>query len=321
MILDTNMSKHPTRRMLVGSILLGSASAIVQPRQTLAASAPLPGVTDIDRDLTYPEGMLLHRDHLYVVDILRGQMIVYNAPGFARDHVASIPSCGPTSIAPFLADRLLVTCYMSGGLQLLSENGDLKDRIETTSDNRPILWPNDSCPDGAGGAFVTSSGLFDLKAPSVGAVVHVTAKSEARVIVQGLHYANGIAYDPKTRELFVTEHFENRVHVYRLDELFFVRDGRIFFDLHGLPKPNVPAYDRMGPDNLRLRSNGDLIIPQYGGGRFIIVSRAGELKHLVDVPCQFITDTEDYQGDVLFIGGYDVNSKDPKGVLGRVHLA
>jgi sugar lactone lactonase YvrE len=149
--------------------------------------------------------------------------------------------------------------------------------------------------------------------------MHVLPNGLAIIIVERLHYANGITYDAKTRELFVTEHFENRVLRFVLDEKFNIVEGRTFFDLRQLPAPDVAPFPRMGPDNLHFRANGDLIVPHYGGGRFIIVSRSGKLNEIVNVPCQFITDAVEFHGDILFIGAYDLNVREPKGLLGRVH--
>jgi sugar lactone lactonase YvrE len=310
-----------SRRTALRSVpLLAFGTALATRSEPAGAQAPAPNITTIDAGLSYPEGILIHNGEIYVADIIRDQLIVYSADQFRRERVIQLSSCGPTSIAPFLTDRVLVTCHMTGHLKVLSLLGDFKGNIMSTIDNRPIPWPNDCTSDGAGGVFLTSSGVFDAKAPATGAVMHVSASSQAKVMVERLHYANGITYDPRTRELFVTEHFENRIFVFVLDELFGIKERRVFFDLRGLPEPNVPPFPLMGPDNLHFRANGDLIVPNYGAGRFLIVSRSGQLKQIVNVPCQFITDAEELNGDIFFTGAFDVNTRDFKGVLGRAHF-
>jgi sugar lactone lactonase YvrE len=284
------------------------------------AQAPAPNVSAIDLDLSYAEGLLIHDQELYVADIAKEQVIVYDTDQFHRKRVITLSSCGPTSISPFLTDEILVTCHMTGRLAVMSKAGDTKENIVRTINDRPIPWPNDSTSDGDGGIFVTSSGLFDRNAPATGAVMHVSSASQAKVMVERLHYANGITYDPATRELFVTEHFENRIFLFVLDEVFAIRERRVFFNLTGLPAPNVPPFDQMGPDNLHFRANGDLIVPHYGGGRFLIVSRTGQLKQIVDVPCQFITDAAELNGDILFTGAFDLNSRELRGIVGRVRM-
>src|SRR4051812_20774610 len=108
------MPRAITRRALVGCL----------PSVAFAASAP---VSTIDTDLSYPEGLLVHDGKLYVADILREQIIVYN--GSRRERVIALNSCGPTSISPFLTDQILVTCHMAGRLTVLTKDGDVKGNI------------------------------------------------------------------------------------------------------------------------------------------------------------------------------------------------
>jgi sugar lactone lactonase YvrE len=315
------MSNRLTRRTAMGALpLLALGTASIARSGRSAAQVSAPDITTIDTDLSYAEGLLINDGAVYVADIIREQIIVYDTAQLHRQSVIQLKSCGPTSIAPFQTDKVLVTCHMAAYLQVLSPSGDFKGDIMRTINDRPIPWPNDSTSDGDGGAFITSSGVFDTNAPATGAVMHVSPAAQVKVMVEKLHYANGITYDPKTRELFVTEHLENRIFVFVLDELFGIRERRVFFDLKGLPEPNVPPFPLMGPDNLHFRANGDLIVPNYGAGRFLIVSRSGQLKQIVNVPCQFITDAAELDGDILFTGAFDVRTRDLKGVLGRVHM-
>jgi sugar lactone lactonase YvrE len=294
-----------------------AALTFAAPAAALADTA----ISAIDLDLAYPEGLLIVGHDAYVADISRQQIIVYDTATFKRRRVIQLNACGATSIAPFATDQLLVTCHMEGALAVMTRDGDRKTTVTRTINDRPIPWPNDSTSDGMGGAFVTSSGLFDPAAPATGAVLHVTAAGQAKIMAERFHYANGITYDPASRELFVTEHFAGKVWRFLLDEVFAIRERRVFFDLANLPPPNVPAFWGMGPDNLHLRADGDLIVPHYGGGRFLIVSREGKLKDIVDVPCQFITDAEELDSDILFTGAFSLDSQQPRGVLGRARMS
>jgi sugar lactone lactonase YvrE len=309
------MSRFINRRTALGSL----AAALIAKHKRAAAQTPK--ISTIDSDFSYPEGLLLDNGRLYVADILREQIVVYDSARLQREHVISLTNCGPTAIAPYSNDQILVDCHMAAHLAVLSKSGELKENIVSTINNRPIPWPNDSTSDGDGGVFITSAGIFDRNAPATGAVMHVSRTSQVKVMAERFHYANGITYDPSTRELFVTEHFANKVWLFVLDEVFEIRQRRVFFDLTGLPAPNVPPFIGLGPDNLHFRANGDLIVPNYGGGRFLIVSRTGQLKQIVDVPTQFITDAVELDGDILFIGSFDLTSREPKGILGRVQMS
>jgi sugar lactone lactonase YvrE len=311
------MSRAINRRTALGSL---AATLIARPELS-AAQGATPKITTIDSDFSYPEGVLLDNGKLYVADILREQIVVFDSARLQRENVISLTSCGPTAIAPFVSDQIVVDCHMTAHLAILTKSGELKQNIVSTINNRPIPWPNDSTSDGDGGVFITSSGVFDPNAPATGAVMHVSRTSQVTVMAERFHYANGITYDPVKRELFVTEHFANKVWLFVLDEVFSIRERRVFFDLSPLPAPNVPPFFGIGPDNLHFRANGDLIVPNYGGGRFLIVSRTGELKQIVDVPTQFITDAVELDGDILFIGSFELSSPHPKGILGRVHMA
>ena len=285
---------------------------------TLPARATA-NITIIDQDLAYPEGPLLIGDELFVADMLANRLVVYDANRLVRKRTIILNSCGPTSIAQYGNNQLLVLCHTSGGLALLNNREELVASILQTSDGTSIRYPNDSVSDGRGGVFLSNAGIFSLQAPATGSVVHVSAHG-ANIIVKGLRYSNGIAFQTQPRRIFVSEHLANRILEFDLDPNLRVTSRRVFFNLSSLPQPNVPRYDQMGPDGLELLGNGDLLAAQYGAGRFIRISARGDLKEITQVPCQFITNITRHRDDVFFVGAYDLSVLQVRGILGKVPI-
>jgi gluconolactonase len=170
--------------------------------------------------------------------------------------------------------------------------------------------PNASTSDGQGGVYFSDSGIFNARAPSTGRVYHLTAMGVMTEVVSGLKYANGVAFDPQTRTLYVSEHLARRILALTLDGRQRVTATRVFADFAEHDATRSFSYSEAGPDGLILRS-GLLVAAEYGEGRVHVFGRDGKHLNTLKVSMPFV-DTVAFDGaGNLFAGGAFQNTRPP----------
>lgn len=250
----------------------------------LAASAsaePRP----VKTGLQYPEGLLLHGGVLYFTE-MDANRIMASTDGETFREVWREDGCGPTSIAALAPGRFLINCHMSSGLRIWDVDANTTMRAPEPG-AAPIMRPNDSTGDGAGGAFVSDSGEFAADAPRAGAVIHFDG-ARYRTIARGLHYANGVAYDVAARVLYVSEHFGRRV--WKIADPMGSAKREVFWDY--AKKPCAAAGRErwlFGPDGLELRPGGGLFVSIYGGEAVYELSAGGDCLSVRTLPAILVT--------------------------------
>src|SRR5205085_4376529 len=71
---------------------------------------------------------------------------------------------------------------------------------------------NDFASDGHGGVYLSASGVYDIKAPITGAVLHMSADGKTLTeVADTIHYSNGLTLDKGQRHLLVAEMLAGRV--------------------------------------------------------------------------------------------------------------
>ncbi|MBT9293150.1 SMP-30/gluconolactonase/LRE family protein [Prosthecodimorpha staleyi] len=287
-----------------------------------AVDGPVGKPEILDRNYQYPEGAYIHRGILFMTDMSAGQIKLYDAKTAAPKTVWSIQNCGPTGIVAMADDQYLINCHLAGAVVFLDRNGQVRKVVAEDGAGTRIRWPNDLTTDGDGGAFVTDSGLFDASAPATGSIVHVWRDGRAERLKGGIRYANGIYFDTATRDLFVSEHIGRRILAYKVTADFTLADDRVLISL-GIPKPSgFPFYDKTGPDGIDVDENDNLLVPEYGAGRIMRISRKGEYLGAIPVPMQFVTTVirSDDRQEVYFGGPSDIHSAQGAGAMGRIRL-
>jgi gluconolactonase len=149
---------------------------IPQALGSLVAAAALLGAARADTVLlseaAYPEGPLWRDGKLLYVE--------YAGPGIkmwdGRRAVAywSGEHCGASGLIAYRGDRILVACYDANTVVELDRTGKQIRAFDKDSAGRPFVGPNDFTADGVGGIYVTASGVYDLKAPISGTVLHLS---------------------------------------------------------------------------------------------------------------------------------------------------
>ena len=235
----------------------------------------------------YPEGPTVVGDALYWAEMESNRVRRW------RDGRVSTVwrerGCGPTAVETAGDDEgFWVLCHRGDAVVRLNDRFREEFRVTEVVNDGLLTLPNDGTPDGEGGVFVSSSGVFSLEAPATGRVIHIKPDGQAETVFSGLRYANGVAYDAEAEALYVSEHLVRRVWRVERDGPAEWNEPEVFARL-GPPSLEEPVYELSGPDGLLPLSDGGLIVAEYGAGRLHQFDAAGERVASAPAPAQFVT--------------------------------
>jgi sugar lactone lactonase YvrE len=278
------------------------AIAVLPPPRAEAAGATADPVREISA--SYPEGPLWDGGRLLYTEMGRDRVMTW------KDTVPTVfwqeQKCGPTAIARFGRSGFLVLCHQGKKLVEVSATGETLRAFASASDGTPLQDPNDATSDGNGGAFFTDPGTFQKGAAATGRVYHISSEGKVSKLVDGLRYANGIAYDPESRRLLVSEHLGQRVLEYPVNDDLSLGAPKTFLDV---ARHVTSAYPETGPDGIEFDADGNVYVAVYGAGMLLIVSPDGSVReHVVDTP--FVTNVA-IAGDTAAVVGAYINDMPP----------
>lgn len=261
----------------------------------------------------YPEGLLWHSGQLFFTEMGADRVTVIRSDGpreFWRD-----TGCGPTSIAPYGSSAFLVNCHLGKHVVEISSGGRIGRRFLTTPNGEVFQAPNASASDGQGGVFFSDSGIFSVSAPATGRIYHLAANGKMTEVINGLKYANGVAFDSISRTLYISEHLARRIIALRLDTSHRVTASSFFADFSQHSATRSFSYALAGPDGIALRPDY-LAVAEYGEGRVHLFDRTGNHLNTLKVAMPFVdTVAWDEEGN-LYAGGAFSNIQPP--YAGRV---
>lgn len=263
------------------AVTLGLLAAIT----ACAARAGEPVV--INAETSYPEGPAVVAGTLYYAEM--GNDRVMRFDGASNQVFWKREGCAPTSVSPSGDGGLYVLCHRQGAVVRVSPAGETTAVIDHDEHGEAFVNPNASVSDGKGGLWFSASGLFSPTAPAEGAVLHLRADGKLRRLVEGIHYANGVALSRDGRTVFVSEHLERRVLAYAVDDAGALGGGRVAVRLDDLPGAIRDGGWWVGPDGLAIDGRGNLWIAEYGGGRVMAVSTGGKLLATIPVKEAYTT--------------------------------
>lgn len=280
------------RRLFPGLALLALplvGGAIPVGEQALAAPARRFAPAEVlNPDARYPEGPQLLADGSLLSAEMPKDRVVRSTDG-GTVTVWSEAGCGPTSVKHLPQGGFWVLCHLGHHVVRLSDDLATIATIDTADDGSRITWPNDASVDEAGNLFLSSSGLFSLNAPASGRLIRINAADDrALVLAGGIRYANGVLVQPGRKRVLVSEHLAGRVLSFPLEGGGRVGPPSVFFDFAALPTVARP-YALNGPDGIAAFADGELLVANYGNGRLIHLSAAGEFLGVVPVALRFVT--------------------------------
>ncbi|MEM7061079.1 MAG: SMP-30/gluconolactonase/LRE family protein [Pseudomonadota bacterium] len=234
---------------------------------------------------SYPEGPVWIGETLYWAEMYDNRVMAWS--GGEPEPFFQQAECGPTAIARYREDELIVLCHLGAALAHLDRDGKLIHMIRATPDGGRLTNPNDATSDGDGGVWFTDPGVFSSTAPATGEVFHLAPDGELTRHADSLHYGNGVHTDLANRQLLVSEHLARRVLAYPL-EPEGLGQPKVIIDLDDLGLDRV-RYAEAGPDGLEIGPDGTLWVAEYGAGR-LLGWRAGKgLVAALQVDAQFVT--------------------------------
>ena len=260
----------------------------------------------IDPDARYPEGPLWRAGKLLYVEYAQSNIKTWDGKRVVvywhKD------GCGANALIAF-SDHLLVACYDDNSLVELDAAGREVRLIRADSRGKPFIGPNDFAADGHGGIYFSASGVYDIKAPITGAVLHITP--DGRTITEAantIHYSNGLTVAKDGQHLLVAEMLAGRILSFPIQPDGGLGPRTVWARLEDLatPTPNEDAYN--GPDGVKLGPDGCYYIAQNGSARVLVVDEDKKLVRMIEVATPYVTNIAfgpDGADTVFVTGAFD----------------
>lgn len=276
--------------------LLSLATGLV-----LAAS-----LTPVDTKAHYPEGPIWRDGALLYVEYSTGNIKRWDG---ARATVYwHQDACGASGLIDFHG-QLLVACYDDNSVVELDAAGKKVREIRTDNRGKSFAGPNDFAADGHGGIFFSASGVYDLKAPINGSVLHLAADGRTVTeVANTIHYPNGLTLSRDGRSLLVAEMLAGRILSFSLASDGTLGARTVWARLRDIAPPKAAEDAYNGPDGFKLGPDGLYYIAQNGSGRVLVVGEDKKLVRSIEVPTPFVTNMAfgaAGSGTVFITGAFD----------------
>ncbi len=284
------------RMTLLAPVLLGAAARCASPARAEEWPA------------SYPEGPVWIDGTLYWAEMGADRVMAWPGEGAPQVFFAG-RGCGPTALARYRQDEILVLCHLAGALVRVDAEGRALGTIRGDGDGHRLRDPNDAVADGRGGVWFTDPGTFSVQATATGALYHLSAKGRLTRHVTGLAYGNGVWVDTGHGRLLVSEHLARRVLAYPLDGDDLGKP-EVLFSLDDLGLPRVD-YPEAGPDGLEIAPDGTIWVAEYGAGRLLLWRPGDGFVGSVAVPAPYVTNIAFGPDGLAAVTGSFVNDRPP----------
>lgn len=196
------------------------------------------------------------------------------------------PGCGHNGLALTKQKTFLIACDEEKGAIIETDmSGKQLRRWDTDGSGQKLTGGiNDIVVTADGGAYATLSGLFvDPPGLVMGKVLYRAPGSQKWVpVADDLNYANGVAVSPDQKTLYVNETVGNCMLKFTINP-----DGtlsrRTNFALLNLLTPNKVDSWWLGPDSMKVDSDGNIYVAQWCGGKVLKLSPEGKLLHVFEI--------------------------------------
>ncbi len=302
------MCKAPRARFWDRTTLIRglSIASLIIP-SLLPISIGFAGSVTVVTKAAYPEGPLWRNGKLLYVEYAGPGVRIWDGKEAAlfwgKEH------CGANGLIAYGSNDLLVACYDSNEIVELDESAHVVRTFSVDSDGKPFIGPNDFAADGHGGVYFSASGVYDLKAPITGRVLHLSADGRRITeVANTIHYSNGLTLSKDGRSLLVAEMLAGRILEFPINADGSLGPRTVWARLRDLAPetPNEDGYN--GPDGLKSGSDGNYYIAQNGSGRVLIVSPDRKLVGTIQVPTPYVTNMafgQDGVKTVYITGAFD----------------
>lgn len=274
--------------MLTGGLLTGGLVA-GQGGGTSPAYAASEQI--IESEAGYPEGPVYINGQLYYAEMTRNRVMIVEKAGAKPRPFFYQRGCGPTALAEFGKDKILILCHLGDRLVMTDRNGKVTRTIKRDSTGTPVFHPNDCVKDEKGGIYITAPGHFHMSYQPMGQIFYLNKAGEVKRIKNKLTYPNGIAI--YKGELYVSEHLARRVIKFKIKKPGNLGQAKTFTKL---PKPTRPKHDRpdippnlFGPDGIEISKTGKIHIAYYGNAQILTYETTGNLNSTTKTKARYVT--------------------------------
>jgi|SRR5271163_4308531 len=250
-------------------------------------SAARADIVVIDAMPAYPEGPLWMDGKLLYVE--------YAGPGIKMwdGGRAGIywrgEHCGASGLIAFRRNHLLVACYDANTLVELDETGTAIRTIDKDIAGKPFIGPNDFTADGGGGVYVSASGVYDVKAPISGTILHLSVDGTLVEVANLIHYPNGLTLSRDRSNLLVAEMLAGRILSFKVNAGGTLGERSVWARMQDLAPPTAHEDAYNGPDGVKLGPDGNYYIAHNGSGRVLVVNADKKLLRIIKVPTPYVT--------------------------------
>jgi len=290
--------------MLCACLLVMPTSLEAKSRDVIAANA------------AYPEGPVFIKDTLYYTEMTRDRVMRVKQ-GTHNQEPSSFffeKNCGPTALASFGTDKIVILCHLSDALKIVSKAGKLISTIKWATRSKgkganiPIFHPNDCIKDEKGGVYITAPGHFSKKYQPMGRLFYLNPNGQVDELDDGLTYPNGVAI--YKGQLYVAEHLAGRVIKYPI-----IAPGKLGKPSLFAKTPNAKTNDKQtkditGPDGIEISKDGTIYVAHYGAGEILVYNKQGKPLKTIKTRPQFVTNMVlTSKGSLIITGAKELDGK------------
>lgn len=267
----------------------------------LASTAAFAEIEVVADGLAFPEGPLLIEGQPYWVEYAGNT--VMRLEGAEKVVVHSQDGCGHNGLARAPGNQLAIVCYESGEVVYIDYDGNVKEQVSADATGTAFDHPNDIAFAADGGAYLTTSGPF-VASPSIVGGVFYRAPGAATFteVANDIHFANGVVIINDGATLLVGEHNTNRILKFDIGADGSLSNRDVFVRMIDLVQDGDQPSLWLGPDGMKLDSEGNIYVAHYLGSRVVKMTQEGELLATYDVPGIGTTNVElDEENGYLYV--------------------
>ncbi len=193
----------------------------------------------------------------------------------------------------------MLICYESNEILYLDLDGNVVERIDADVNGEPFNPPNDIVFTDEGGAYITTSGPFVAAAKQIVGGVYFRGPGAAGFVevADDVHFGNGIVVINDGNTLLVSEHNANRILSFDIADDGTLSNRQLFVRMTDLmPGPAQPSI-WLGPDGMKVDSQGNIFVAHYMGGHVVKMSSDGRFLQSFEIPGSAVTNLTFYPDD------------------------
>jgi gluconolactonase len=233
-----------------------------------------------------PEGPLFVDGNLYYVGWVSNTLSKWD--GKKTTVLNHTDGCGHNGLALTKQKTFLLACTNDPGAILeLDMTGKQLRRWDADSNGKKLDGGiNDIVVAANGGAYATVFGPYGnppTPAAVIGKILYLAPGAEKWIdVANDLNYANGVGVSPDGKTLYVSQTVSNCILKFSINSDGSLSNRSNFALLNALVK-NKNNSPWLGPDSMKIDSDGNIYVAQWFGGKVLKLSPGGKLLHVFEI--------------------------------------